>query len=205
MQQINRERRQAERANTNGAVKKEEYRAEPETGWKGGEGIKGQWGTGARRHHISHLAFPILHFALHISHCIGILPRFSFHIAPLVLSFSNPPTQSHRLREFSVVPPFQRLGLVEERRPSHRKREGRPPRDCPNHKVDELDAEIVFNNHIRSISLKLTSVIPMSVLPMLVVPSVVYLRFYITTISPLDGANLSTFLDQPWAWISREV
>ena len=41
--------------------------------------------------------------------------------------------QSHRLREFSAVHPFQRLGLVEQRRPRHREREGRPLRDCPNH------------------------------------------------------------------------
>ena len=92
MQQIKRERRRAERENTNGAEKKGEYRAESETGWRGGEGIKGRWGTGTRRHHISYLAFPISHLALHISHRIGILPRLSFHIAPLVFSFSHPPT-----------------------------------------------------------------------------------------------------------------
>ena len=41
--------------------------------------------------------------------------------------------QSHRLREFSAIPPFQRLGLVEQRRPRHREQEGRPLRDCPNY------------------------------------------------------------------------
>lgn len=39
--------------------------------------------------------------------------------------------QSHRLREFSAVHPFQRLGLVEQRKLRCRKREGRPLRDYP--------------------------------------------------------------------------
>ena len=38
---------------------------------------------------MSHLAFPISHFALHISHRIGILPRLSFHIAPRPLYLAS--------------------------------------------------------------------------------------------------------------------
>lgn len=42
MQQINREKRQAEKVNNNRAEKKGEYQAEPKTRWKGEKEIKRQ-------------------------------------------------------------------------------------------------------------------------------------------------------------------
>ena len=76
------------------------------------------------------ITFRISHFALrtlHIASHWDFISPFISHRPP-----SHSMYQSHRLREFSVVPPFQRLGLVEQRRPRHREREGRPLRDFPN-------------------------------------------------------------------------
>lgn len=51
------------------------------TGQKGGEGIKGRWGTGTRRHHILHFAHCILHFAFCTLY-------FAYYISHLAIHFA---------------------------------------------------------------------------------------------------------------------
>lgn len=75
----------------------------------------------------------IFAFAVAIAVALFIPSYYYYHCNPciLLLPVSHSIYQLHMLREFSAVPHFLQLDLVEERRSHHREPEGKPLRDSP--------------------------------------------------------------------------